>query len=204
MIIEQYGVTLKRLTLEDIELVRYWRNHPVIQKTMIYQVHITKEQQLKWFHSINNKFNYYFLIIYDGITLGVLNAKNISEEKRTSEGGIFIWENSEKYDLIPAFSSLASLNVIFKVIDFMEKSIIQVRRDNPKAIYYNTVLGYKVNEQLSTTENCFLELTKSDYFENTMKLNKVAQRLTNDYNAPRVTGEFSTDLFIDSFREILK
>lgn len=204
MIIEQYGVVLKRLTRDDIELVRQWRNNPAIQKTMNYQEYITKEQQLEWFNSINNKYNYYFLITHKGRSLGVINAKNVSETERTGEGGIFVWEESEELDLVPVFSSLAILNVVFKVMDFFKKSIIQVRRDNPKAIYYNTMLGYKINEELSTEENCFFELTKADYFEYTMKLNRVAQRLTKDTEDPRVTGEFSTDLFIDSFREILK
>lgn len=203
MIIEQYGVVLKRLTIEDVELVREWRNNPVIQKTMNYQEYITKEEQIEWFHSINNKYNYYFLITYNERSLGVINAKNVSELERTGEGGIFVWEDNEEFDLIPVFSSLAILNVVFKVMDFFQKSTIQVRRDNPKAIYYNTMLGYKINEELSTDETCFFELTRKDYFEYTMKLNKVAQRLTKDYADPRVKGHFSNELFIDSFIPIL-
>lgn len=204
MIIEQYGVVLRRLTLDDIELVREWRNHPSIQKTMNYQEHITKEQQIKWFHSINNKYNYYFLIIYNGASIGVINAKNVSEVDLTSEGGIFVWEDKEEFDLIPVFASLASLNVIFQVIDFLEKSIVQVRRDNPKAIYYNAMLGYKINEMKSTEQTCFMELTKEDYFEYTFKINKVAKRLTGDYESPRVKGTFSSDLCLDVFIPVLK
>jgi hypothetical protein len=32
MTLEQYGILLKRLELDDLELVRKWRNDPEIQK----------------------------------------------------------------------------------------------------------------------------------------------------------------------------
>ena len=60
LIINQYGVTLKRVEEQDIELIRKWRNYPSIRKQMGYQKIITKKRQKEWFRKINNKYNYYF------------------------------------------------------------------------------------------------------------------------------------------------
>ena len=59
----QYGVTLKRLEINDIEEVRSWRNFHYIQNKMQFTEDISSEMQLIWFNSINNKLNYYFIII---------------------------------------------------------------------------------------------------------------------------------------------
>ena len=60
MIVRKYGITLRRLALEDIELVRQKRNSQEIRQVMHFKDEITPEMQLKWFESINNFENYYF------------------------------------------------------------------------------------------------------------------------------------------------
>ena len=47
LVIEGYGVKLKRLTHDKIELLRQWRNDPKIQQYMIYREEITPEMQEK-------------------------------------------------------------------------------------------------------------------------------------------------------------
>ncbi|HRO75723.1 MAG TPA: GNAT family N-acetyltransferase [Crocinitomicaceae bacterium] len=202
MTIDQYGITLKRLTLDDIELVRTWRNTPEIRKTMNFQEHITPEMQLNWFHSINNPLNYYFLIIYNNKAIGVINAKNISLEHGTAEGGIFVWEQQLENDLIPVYASLTLMNAAFKKLSFFKKFIIQVRKDNPKALTYNAILGYTINEQLSSETSYLLELSKEDFLEHTEKLNNVAQKLTEDYALPRMNGIYDSQIHLSDFQTI--
>ncbi|MBN9295278.1 MAG: hypothetical protein J0G96_14970 [Flavobacteriia bacterium] len=204
MIIEQYGVKLKRLEIGDIEIVRKWRNHTEIKRTMNFQKYITRQMQLDWFNSINNKYNYYFLIIYDQIPIGMINAKDISLNEFTGEGGIFIGEKKKEYELISVYASLSLLNVVFKVLNYFEKSVIQVRKDNPKAISYNSLLGYNINKEKSTDEIYFFELTREGYFSHTERLNKTAQKLTGDFAEPRIKGIYSDDLFLEVFKKVLK
>ena len=45
----KYGITLKKLALEDIEMIREWRNSPKIRAIMQNYEYITKEKQLAWF-----------------------------------------------------------------------------------------------------------------------------------------------------------
>ena len=65
MIIRNFGITLSQLTLEDIELVRYWRNSKEISSVMEYQKFITEEEQKMWYNSLNPLSDFYFLINRD-------------------------------------------------------------------------------------------------------------------------------------------
>ena len=73
----KYGITLTRLREDDIELVRKWRNSPGIQQYMEYREFITEEMQKKWFESINNLQNFYFIIEYENKKIGLINTSNI-------------------------------------------------------------------------------------------------------------------------------
>ncbi|MDD3744697.1 MAG: hypothetical protein PHX54_13825, partial [Lentimicrobiaceae bacterium] len=86
----RYGIVLERLTYNDIELVRGWRNADRVRLNMAYQKHIEPHEQIAWFKSINNAFNNYLIINYKGEKIGLLNDKNIHWEERTSESGLFI------------------------------------------------------------------------------------------------------------------
>ena len=91
--LSQYGVTLKRLELNDIEEVRKWRNLHYIQNKMQYKEDISSEMQLIWFNSINNNLNYYFIIINEkGKRVGLINSKDVDLKQKNGEGGIFIYD----------------------------------------------------------------------------------------------------------------
>lgn len=202
MIIEQYGIRLKRLELEDIELVRYWRNQDTIRKNMIYQEPITKEMQLKWFHSIDNKYNYYFLIQFQGKPLGLINSKNISLKNRAGEGGIFIWEDIDDMPYLSIFASLCLLNTVFFEIGLFNKSYAQVLKTNYKAIQYNESLGYILLPNQDHLNNQYYILTKEDYIIKSKKINKIAQKLSNDFEPPRIYG-MPSEKNIDEINKIL-
>ena len=74
MKISKYGIDLVRLTEEDIEMLRQWRNSPQIQQFMEYREEITAEMQKKWFDSINNVNNFYFIIHFEGQKIGLINT----------------------------------------------------------------------------------------------------------------------------------
>ena len=116
--LRQFGVTLKRIEESDIELVRKWRNSSIIKSQMEYKKHITSEMQRKWFASINNKLNYYFLIQFDSKNVGVINCKNLDFKTNSSEGGIFVVNTNNEF--IGTFASLCLLNACFKKINCFE------------------------------------------------------------------------------------
>ena len=148
-VLEGYGVKLRRLTEDKIELVRKWRNDPKIQQYMVFREYITPEMQKAWFARINNEDNFYFIIEYQGKEIGLIDIKNIDYEKRMGEPGIFIYED-EYLDLdVGARASFCLVDFVWNVLN-LESLHIHVLKSNKRAIQINQFVGYQL---LSGQEN---------------------------------------------------
>ena len=201
--INQYGVTLKRITEEDIELLRYWRNQQSVKMYMDYRENITPEMQKKWFASVNNKFNYYFIIEFEGKKVGLINAKNFSYNDGFGEGGIFIWDQYYINSFAAVFSTLCVLNFVFFKVKLCKLSRARILRDNDRAIHYNQVIGYKLLAGQEDVVNQLYELSMDDYIKNAAKLNKAAEMLNNGNGEITFSGTVS-DLNLDEINVLLK
>ena len=125
-ILNQYGISLKRINKNDIELIRKWRNHPNIRKYMGYKKKISEKEQIEWFKKVNNTFNYYFLIIINDTPIGVINCKDVNINEEYGEGGIFIWDDDFLNTPYPIFASLILLDFIFNELKIGDKSFIRI------------------------------------------------------------------------------
>ncbi len=173
----KYNIVLHRLTEEDIELVRNWRNAKHVSQYMEYREYITPEMQKKWFKSINNINNFYYIIIYKGKKIGLVNDKNIFEKQDVlcAESGIFIADEKYRHTHIPLLVSLMLLEIGFDILGGKE-SYIHVLKSNHKAIKYNQALGFKLCENQENKENQKYYLTREMYFSATKKLRKAAEK----------------------------
>jgi UDP-4-amino-4,6-dideoxy-N-acetyl-beta-L-altrosamine N-acetyltransferase len=174
MIVEQYGLKYTRVTEQDIELIRYWRNKPFIRNTMQYRELITAEMQKEWFKRINNKYNYYFIIEADGKKIGLINYKDPAPNTGEAEGGIFIWDKKYWGTPIPVFASLTMLEVMYETLALKDNSIVTVAKANTRALTFNKSLGYEIYEDYKNEDFYKLILTKERYFEKTIRLKKAA------------------------------
>lgn len=173
MNISGLGILLRRLEIKDIELVRSWRNSPEIQQWMIYQNDVSPEQQVIWFESINNPFNYYFVIEQNGFPVGIIYAKDVNGLSLEGEGGIFIGVPAFRETDIPARASILWIWVCFTYFK-IKNSKIRVKKKNTTAVAFNTFLGYqRVGEE---GEVLFMELEKDSF------LNSKALRLLKKYD----------------------
>lgn len=186
--IKQYGVTLRRITAADIELLRYWRNQQSVSMYMDYREHITEEMQKKWFTSVNNKLNYYFIIEFEGKEVGLINAKNFSYEKGFGEGGIFIWDTNYINSFAAVFSTLCLLNFVFFRLKLCTMSHARILRDNDRARHYNMLIGYKLVAGQENVYNQLYELSLEDYVKHGGKLNKAAEILNSGNSELIVEG----------------
>jgi UDP-4-amino-4,6-dideoxy-N-acetyl-beta-L-altrosamine N-acetyltransferase len=200
--IKQYGVTLHRITENDLELLRYWRNQQSVKMYMDYREYITPEMQKKWFASISNKFNYYFIIEFEGKKVGLINAKNFSYEDGFGEGGIFIWDQDYINSFAAVFSTLCILNFVFLKVKLCKLSRARILKDNDRAIHYNQVIGYKLLPGQENVTNQLYELTSEDYIKNVAKLNKAAEMLNNGNSEIIVAGKVS-DQNLDEINAVL-
>lgn len=164
MIIRKYGLELREVEREDLELIRQFRNTENIQNKMIHRDQITREQQLKWYKSIKTEHHFYFLIYFNDSAIGLINGKNIDYTNRTSEGGIFVWNEDRNYET--AITASIVLNDWNFFINGFEKNYAQVLKSNKKAIAYNQFMGYKISDKRHENSNViWMEQTKVDYQE---------------------------------------
>jgi UDP-4-amino-4,6-dideoxy-N-acetyl-beta-L-altrosamine N-acetyltransferase len=180
MIVRKYGITLRRLKEEDIELVRKKRNSALIQNTMYYREEISPEMQKKWFDSINNKNNGYFIIEYEGKKIGLIHGKNLDFEKRTCEGGIFIWDTEYIGGFIPSLASVIMNDWTFYMINF-NATYAKIMLDNSTAISYNRLMGYEPCEPQNDDKGVqWMILTKAGYERHMKVLRKAIKDVTGD------------------------
>ena len=145
MEISGYGVTLRRLTEDKIEMVRNWRNDPKIQQYMEFRDYITPEMQKKWFERINNDNNYYFIIVYEGKEIGLINIRDIDYETKDGEPGIFIYDDEYLNTDVPMRASFCMADFVWNTLK-LEKMHIHVLRNNRRAVTMNKTFGYKLAE----------------------------------------------------------
>lgn len=171
MIIKKYGIELHRVTAKDIELIRIMRNKPAIREKMFFQECITEEMQESWFRSIDNMYNYFFIILYQDKKIGLISGKNVDFVLNTAETGIFIWDEQHWYKGV-------SFKAAFCVIELgllffnMETFSSIVKPDNILALNFNKQIGYlPIDDSLTR----FI-LTKEKYLEMSPRLKKIVFR----------------------------
>lgn len=160
MKLHAYDVILRRVLEKDIECIRTWRNNPQIREFMFFQDDISAKMQTQWFHSISNASNYFFIIEYKSKDIGLIYAKNVNHENLEGEGGIFIAEPSYWNTIVPVQASFGLLEFCFNFLG-VNRSVVQMRKDNLRAIQFNKLLGYK---EIKNEENCIqMDLVAKDF-----------------------------------------
>lgn len=177
MVITKGNIRFIKLREEDIELVRRWRNSPAIAQFMEFREFITPEEQIQWFHSINNKFNLYFIIEYEYKKVGLINGKDIDWDAMTMEVGIFLWDESLYNTPLPALASLVFSEMGVRYGNLTATA--HILRDNPRAIRYNTEMGFELCSGQENVENQKYILTKESYMKKARRLRKAFFTLIN-------------------------
>lgn len=162
--IEKYDVKLLPLTRSKIEMIRQWRNDPKISQYMEYREIISPEMQQKWFESVCNQNNYYFLIEFEGKEIGMTDIKKIDYCDRSSEGGIFIYDDNYLNSDVAIRVSLCSIDFGTDILN-TETGIAHILRDNKRAIDYNKMLGYVLLPGQEDIEKQKYILSKDNYFK---------------------------------------
>jgi RimJ/RimL family protein N-acetyltransferase len=186
LILSQYDVRLIRVQAEHLALILKWRNSDWVRKNMFVQDILQEKDQLAWFNSINNASNYYFIIEYLGEKVGVIHAKNFSEEDGIGEGGIFIGEYDYLETWASVMASICLLNFIFNKTN-INQSMVRVQAHNRRAISYNLKLGYKIDYE--DANECRMILNKEDFFCKTTLLNSVLSKISKGQDAWILQGE---------------
>jgi hypothetical protein len=182
------------------------RNRDDIRRRMHEQAYITSEQQDRWFSSINNQNNYFFLIFSEDSPVGVVQAKNVDYLSRTGEGGIYIWDARARSAGVGAKASLCLLDIAFLLVS-MNTITAKVRTDNPVAQRHNLSFGYRFSNDACSE---YMSLSRENFLSKGPRLRALCSNgqdlqptSINDMEFP----EASTDLELyknlpDDVREV--
>lgn len=168
MIVETNSIQIERLQEKDIELVRNWRNSVFVRQHMNFREQITPEMQIKWFRSIDNFDNFFFILRFKGLKVGLGNIKNIDWAERSGETGVFIAEKQNLSSFLPVVGVLTLSELVFRIFK-LNKLYSHVRPDNKRAIRFNKLFGYKKVAGEESEENQLYELTTEMFKKATRK-----------------------------------
>jgi RimJ/RimL family protein N-acetyltransferase len=145
---------------------------------MEYREEITSEMQMKWFQSINNEYNLYYIINVEDKEIGLINIKDINKRRTEGEGGIFIWDD----DYLKGDISFRAVCCLYDFA-FLDLGITRIRghilEDNKNAITFNKVLGLtKVTDKSRIIGNCDWELLPDNFLNS--KARKLIYRLSTN------------------------
>ncbi len=160
--IDYCGVRLVRLSEPFIEMVRLWRMKPEISSKMEYRGTITPEMQKKWFLSVNNDRNFYFLMYCKDEPVGLANLKDVDYGKREAEGGMFIGEPEKTDYLFGLRGAIAMYCFAFHVLH-LETIVAHVLKDNPGAIRMNQLMGFVPEPDQECVYNRKYRVTKERF-----------------------------------------
>lgn len=170
LVLEGYGVKLKRLTHDKIELLRQWRNDPKIQQYMIYRETITPEMQERWFQKINNDNNFYFIIEYEGNEVGCVNIKDVDYEKKCGETGTFIYDFNLHHTGVSYKAAMCLRDFAFDVLK-LDMVYSHVLKNNLRSIRFLTKMGTVLQEEHIDDDYAKYILTQEAYKSAKSRLN---------------------------------
>lgn len=170
----KYGITLNRLTKEDLEFVRQKRNEKEALSSTEAPIEVTPEMQLEWFESVDNFENFYYVIEYKGSKIGMLNNKKVDWSARTSESSLFLWEESLADTIVLSLAALCLIEIGFYYLNW-KVCYIRIHNDNPKAVENAVKLGYELTEGKESVENYLYYLTRELFEANAKEILKEAK-----------------------------
>jgi RimJ/RimL family protein N-acetyltransferase len=160
--IEGYGVTQTRVRHEDIELIRQWRTSPSVSRHMFYRGEITPAQQEKWFQSIDNDENFFWVVHYEGRPIGLNSIKDIDWNTRSGEGGLFIVPEDLRQSLVVFRIAIPPLIWLFEQMNFNYVHAA-VHPENKRALRYNKALGHVVDPATLGTDIIRSRITREQF-----------------------------------------
>ncbi len=175
----RYGLTFHFLKEEDIEMVRQWRNDPVVANNYEFRDHITPEMQKEWFKSINNIYNLYTVIAYQGEKIGVINIKNINWDIRVCEGGIFLPDPKYHQTFVPAVISYITTEIIFNVFEW-NLGQAHVLKENKSVQAFVKMLGYELQPGQEEVNNQLYQITRESFEKRAPRIRKAVAALSGN------------------------
>jgi UDP-4-amino-4,6-dideoxy-N-acetyl-beta-L-altrosamine N-acetyltransferase len=126
------GECLREMAVEDLEMVRAWRNHPDIKKFMFAQKEVLPEEHLAWFERARKSEVKNMLIYMENASpFGFIQFTAIRNQNTIVDWGFYVAPNANKgtgtkmtkLGLDYAFNQLKAHKVFAEVLEYNVPSI---------------------------------------------------------------------------------
>ena len=177
-VITGYGVTLRAIEQQDLELLRQWRNSDFVREKMVATGKISAEQQQAWFQKIRfDTSQMHWLIEYKGQPIGATNVKvpvvgTTVNTASTLEPGLYIGDSAYQGNLVAFAPTLAMYDYCFDKFAVTTFSA-SVKASNQSALKYNQQLGYEI---ISRDDFVRLHLHSEAYERQTVVIKSLLSR----------------------------
>ncbi|MFZ9888634.1 MAG: GNAT family N-acetyltransferase [Myxococcota bacterium] len=179
--LNRYHLRLRRVAERDIEVIRQGRNMEHVRGQHVHQELITEAQQARWFASIQNERNYFFVIERAADRVGLVYVKDFTAAMDTSGCGVFLWDTESLGSRVPLLAVLTVLDFFFGELGGGGTESV-VLRSNRAAMRMNEFFGFAFEEGPSP-ELVRIRMTKERYAQHRQRLLQFARRLIKDRSA---------------------
>lgn len=136
-------ITLRKLTMDDAEMIRSWRNSPEVADFMYRNDPISIEEHQKWMSHILSSPDSTFcrIIENDGQPIGLMSLSSISTRHHSCEWGGYLAPDAAKGIGSGKAVILESLRVAFVDLN-LNRVVVEVLTDNSRAISLYESVGF--------------------------------------------------------------
>ncbi|MBO4775571.1 MAG: GNAT family N-acetyltransferase [Lachnospiraceae bacterium] len=163
-------VKIRPITYDDTEDIIRWRNSDYVRSRFIDQRLFTKESHEYWLKNfVETGKVAQFIILLDDEPVGSVYLRDIDNDEKSAEYGIFIGEESARGKHVGTKAAKLILSYAFNELK-LDKIFLRVYKDNPGAIKSYENAGFKKNGRSEDVEVngevrevIFMELEKKDF-----------------------------------------
>jgi UDP-4-amino-4,6-dideoxy-N-acetyl-beta-L-altrosamine N-acetyltransferase len=126
-----------------VEIVRQWRNHKQISQYMLTNHVISKKEHSQWIEKLKTqKTAKTWIIQYNGAPIGVVSLANIDVNKKTTEWGFYISEETARGKGLGSEVLYHLMKHVFDEMKF-KKMKTTVLENNPVALHLYEKFGFR-------------------------------------------------------------
>ncbi len=156
---------------DDLEMVLNWRNSEHIRQYASTKEIIDLQTHTRWFHTLKEKGDLYFIIETDNKAVGLIWANKFIHN--SCETGMYIYETEIQNTLFAYKASLTLNDYLFNTKN-LDSITCEILHENSRSIRYTLSLNYK--EQKKNDTLIWYVLRKVDFIPNFKKISKLLNK----------------------------
>ncbi len=137
------NIKLVKLNIDDLEIVRNWRNSTEVSQYMYTENIISEVDQQNWFQRINNSNNsFYWIIEYEGRKLGLASVTGIDFALQSCYWAFYLGDLTVRGAGIGAKVEYSILEYVFNELN-LNKLRCEVFVNNDKVVKMHEKFGFR-------------------------------------------------------------